>query len=972
MSTRRTVAHALRHQPLRRRPPRAGLAGLAVGGLVLVLASPGAAAAENGDIAVTNTETVKVYTDASGAVESARVYEQVVAEGTGNLYLVNPVETDGLRNLDGFSGVETQDGDQVSDLDVDGTERLRTVSDYTGDLPLAVSVVYLLDGEEVEPADLVGEDGALEVRYTVVNQTAIDQVVEYPDGTGGTATSTVPVPIPMVGSLTTTAPSSFSDVDSDQANMAGDGRGGTKLSFTMTLFPPIGSDTAEFGYTATITDGVVPTSEVTALPVNPLDSPTFATAAEGYSGGAKTGAELAAGATEIDANVLKLRDGAADLLAGLIRLDDGAAELNTGLVTEAAPGARRLAAGLGTAQDGGRQLAEGANALDDGLGSLGAGIDRLGAGVVAALDGSRLIADGLGTASDGGDRLADGASDLDDGLDTLDAGAERLSDGLGTARRGGKKLADGASALDAGLGSLGTGAGDLSSGAQQLQAGQQALAGGLDTLAAGVDALPTSVREKLADDPTYQALLGSLGAIAQGVGTRGDAPTTPTLLGGINKLQAGLGGATGGLDQIVGRLDGALQGPATVPGTLASLLAAIGSIKAQPGCDAACAGYVDAVSQQVENGQRTSLTTLRDGVRTISEGIKSGILSPGAGLDQLRAGLSNGDPATCLAAKQTPDPSDDCGIREGAIFLQQAGIPMLVDAITTGIRAELSAGIGTAEAGCDPQASLRCAAAALAQGGGDLVDGVGLLVDGVDQLSAGGALLSTGAEDLSSGLTRLDGGAEDLADGAGRAAAGSGRLAAGATDLSSGLTRLDDGAEDLTSGLGAIDDGTGQLADGAGRAVDGSGRLAAGADELSGGLSLLFDGAGALAEGLVSAADGSRRLSEGLSTAADGAPRLVEGAGKLSRKGTSKLVEAGEDTAQNFGALLATMEAGAERADAEKMAYGAPAGATGLTAYSFVVQGEDGEGGRNLTRGLIGLGLLGVGTGVVGLRRRFA
>ena len=40
--------------------------------------------------------------------------------------------------------------------------------------------------------------------------------------------------------------------------MAGDGKGGTKLSFTMTLFPPIGSDTATFGYTAEIADGVVP------------------------------------------------------------------------------------------------------------------------------------------------------------------------------------------------------------------------------------------------------------------------------------------------------------------------------------------------------------------------------------------------------------------------------------------------------------------------------------------------------------------------------------------------------------------------------------------------------------------------------------------------------------------------------------------------------------------------------------------
>ena len=92
---------------------------------------------------------------------------------------------------------------------------------------------------------------ALEVTYTVKNVTGEPQEVTFDDGQGGTITKTVEEPIPMVGSLTTIAPPNFTDVTSDQANMAGDGKGGTKLSFTMTLFPPIGSDTAEFGYTAT-------------------------------------------------------------------------------------------------------------------------------------------------------------------------------------------------------------------------------------------------------------------------------------------------------------------------------------------------------------------------------------------------------------------------------------------------------------------------------------------------------------------------------------------------------------------------------------------------------------------------------------------------------------------------------------------------------------------------------------------------
>ena len=125
-----------------------------------------------------------------------------------------------------------------------------------------------------------------------------------------------------------------------------------------------------------------------------------------------------------------------------------------------------------------------------------------------------------------------------------------------------------------------------------------------------------------------------------------------------------------------------------------------------------------------------------------------------------------------------------------------------------------------------------------------------------------------------------------------------------------------------------------------------------------------------LADGLVRASDGSVRLADGLARAEDGAPALVDGAGRLSTEGMSKLIGAGEDTAQDYGKLYATIEAGAERADAEKMAYGAPADATGMTAYTYVMLGDDGETGRNLTRGLAALGLLGVGGGAFFLRRR--
>ncbi len=861
-----------------------------------------AASAAGGEVDVVNTETVQVYTDASGNVQEKRVYEQVAMTGTGTVDLSNPIETDGLRNLDGFGGFDVEDGNQVTSVDVDGSQRLRTVSNYDGDLPLEVEVQYFLDDQRVEPGDVVGADGRLEVRYTVRNVTSAPQELTFSDGSGGEVTKTVEVPIPIVGSLTTIAPPSFTDVQSDQANIAGDGKGGTKLSFTMTLLAPLGSDTAEFGYTAAISDGVIPRADISALPVNPLANPTFKSAADSYQGGASTGESLAEGATEIDANLLKLRDGAGDLLAGLIQLRDGSSQLEAGLAGEAAPGARQLADGAG-------ELDAGASKLDDGAGQLSAG-----------------------------------AGQLDDGLGQLNSGARRLAAGTGEAFAGSKDLKAGAKKLDGGLSQLGGGVGDLDDGATQLADGQKALAAGLKTLYDGVDMLPESVRTTLSTDASYNALLDALKAIAVGVGSRTDAPTTPTLLGGLNKLQYGLDnplatdancdagdaercGVTNGLERIGARLFGALNGPASLDGTVAKLKATVESIKTNPDCTASCQVQTQAVADGLAAAQTASLTDLRNGVLAISGGIDSKILASGAGLDQLRAGLSNGNAANCLTAKATATTTDDCGIKEAATFLQVSGIPLLVDGITNSISDELKAGIGQPTKGCDPEATLRCAAAALADGGTQLTDGIDQLVAGVVQLSEGGQLLAAGAGDLSSGLGQIDDGAGQLAAGTGDAKAGTGKLA----------------------------DGAGQLADGTGQLKDGSGRLAA--------------GAGDLADGLETAANGSTQLTDGLEQAADGAPQLVDGAQRLSDEGTKQLVKAGEDTAQKFGELFATIQAGSDRAQTESMAYGAPEGALGLTAYSFVIEGENGEGGRNLARGLTGLAILGAGAGAFAFRR---
>ena len=821
----------------------AGLAALAVAGAFLPSgsqAAQSAASAESG-VDVVNTETVQVYLDADGGIDTKRVYEQLTLTGEGDVAFGNPIEARGLRNLDGFGGFSVEDGQQQVDMSVDGVERLRTVSTYTGDLPLDVSIDYKLDGEPVKASDIVGASGLLEVAYTVKNVTAKPQEISYADGKGGTITETVDVPIPMVGSLSTVLPSNFSEVQSGQANMAGDGKGGTKVSFTMTLVPPIGSDTATFGYTAQIEDGLVPRAAISALPVNPLESPTFKSAATSYEGGAQTGAQLTAGATEIDANLLKIRDGAGELLNGLIQLHTGSQELAAGLQGKAAPGAD--------------ELADGAGELDAGLGKLDAGAHQ----------------------------LADGAGQLDAGLGKLDAGAGELSAGAG-------KLSDGTKSALTGSKSLRDGLGQISGGLKTLSGAE-----GLPKAAAGVDQLTTGVDQLIAGFGAAgqpDTLIDGLARLEAGAGQLKAGSTE--LKGGLGQLvgSEGLPKAKGGVDLVKAGLDDSL---APVTGSLDQLVGGLTSLRAYcnpvPPASLQCQGTIDALIAGVNGpgGSRADLQEASNGLGQVSGGLANAIgalntqLIPGAAA--IEAGLGD------LGAGATK-------AKDGAVKLR-AGTELVKSGLT-----QLDVGLTSA-------------------------------VSGVLALSSGSDTAYTGSVSLSSGL---------------------GQLNTGAGDLAAGANQLSAGAETASDGSAKLADGAGELATGAGAASDGSGRLAAGAGEL--------------ATGIGDAADGSGRLEEGLGQARQAAPALPDGAQRLSTEGMSKLIAAGEATAQEYGKLYATVGAGSERAKAESMAYGAPEQARGLTAYAFEITGENGEGGRNGLRALGALLVGGLGLGAFALRRR--
>lgn len=880
------------------------LAGAAA---VALATTPAAAAGLAQDVVVSNTETVQAYFDATGKLEVARVYDQVAMNGQGTVDLVNPVSTEGLRNLDRFGGFEVEDGNMVGTYEVDGDLRLRAVSDFTKELPLEVSVTYLLDGEEVEPGDVVGKTGDLEVRYVVRNVTGKPTEITFDDGTGTMVTATEDVVIPMVGSLSTVLPPSFTDVTSAEANMAGDGRGGTRMSFTMTLFGPIGKPEATFGYQARISDGVIPKASISALPVSPLDSPSFKAGAAAYDSGATTGITLTEGATQIDENLLKLRDGAGELLAGLIQLRDGAQTLSAGLSGTAVPGAEQLADGAYRAADGAGALSNGVSKLDDGAEALSAGAGQL--------------ATGAGTAKAGADELADGSKQVADGLGQAGAQAPALIDGL-------DQVAAGLDQVDAGLALL-----------------QQTLTDpdktkGVGQLKDGIKKLIAGIGTK--DNP--ETLLGGVERIRSGI-------AAATATGGpIDRLKAGVDGAAAGADTIAAGLQQALAGVNGVRdgnaaaladgGSIDQVGAAIRAIANVPSCkaDPVCVGTVNQTAATIESQLTESATTSVGVLSAVSTGLSSSDpQKPGAiqGLLQIADGLS-GEASPGIAALKT-------SLVEAAMGLAK---------IECGLSSESLPGI------CPPTAT-----------------SPGLL-EGLQRVDAGVALLvgtvvgAVGDDNDTAADKTLRGGVNDLEAGVDQLNAGGSTLVLGLGQLSAGATLVAEGNADLAAGLGTLSSGAGQISSGAGQLADGAGQAAAGAAELADGNEQIADGAGQLADGLMGAADGSSQIADGLSTAADGAPALRDGAQQLSDEGTKKLIEAGKSTAADYGAKYALIEAGAERAQAEGMVYGAPEDALAAAAYSYELAGADGAGTRNLGRGLAAAAVFGLAGGAVLLRRQ--
>ena len=757
--------------------------------LLLVLSAGPVAAASGSAPQATDVferEVLQAKLSPEGEPGHSRLYSQLTVAGDGEYTVVDPAATDGLRNLQGFGRPDTQDGAAVWNLDVDGQESLRTVSDYEGDLPLEITAEYTLDGEAVEPGDLVGRSGTLTATYTVRNVSAAPTEIEYRDAYGSRTTETVDLPLPLAGQFESTLPRSVSDVVADGGVAVGDGRGNTKLKWTLILFEPLGAEEQTLTYTAEVDGATLPTAVVQVVPVT-IEQTPLSSGDDAYSDAADSTYELTQGATTIDRNLLRLATGAGQLLDGLVKLADGAAELRDGL-GDAASGSGELADGLVKADDGGAELS---------------------GGLIRLADGSLKLSDGLGTAQAGGSKLADGLGQLEDG-------SAQLSDGLGSANEGGLQLADGAKAAQAG-------AAKAANGARQIEDGMRDLEAGLLALADDPAKLPALI------DGINQYRNQALGGIAAAIGTPGSTfpggpggATIPSARAINAQVKAGLD--AGSADLLAAAAEARTSGAqlqALADGQIATVQAAKGLLDCA-GVNALACGTLDTLL--VAPGNNASLNNTK----------AAGVLLAGDKADALEAGGNNLATAAAGMAGQAqildgvrasvlPGGAADQGLDELI-----AGVNLVRDGVRTdaaGGAKKIARFQGDLADGLDTLAGK--------QGLKALVAGMLALSEGLEQLNFGGQQLADGAGEAADGGAELAAGLGQLDDGAGELAAGAGTAAAGSAELSDGLGQLRDGGGQLAEGLGAAEDGSGQIADGLTMAKIGGGQVAGGSKQLT-------------------------------------------------------------------------------------------------------------------------------------------
>lgn len=348
--------------------------------LVLVPVFPATAAEEGGE---------EADTDKMGKISGKDevVYGSLSANGEGiEFYVVNRLEVgeegrivdygnySTLKNLTDLSEI-IQSGDRIEMTAEEGKFFYQGNMEDV-ELPWAFSITYLLDGKMMNPENLAGQNGNLEIRIeTAANEKAAPTFFEN---------YMLQISLVFDGEKT-------KNIETEDGMLANAGK---DEQVTFTVLP---EEEAELAVTADVEDFELAGIDIVAVPQNmPLDAPDT----DEFSDDITT---LSDALQQLDEGVLELEKGARELHDGTAQLQDGSGDYKNGIDA--------LSSGSGA-------LVEGSRAIGDALETIS---ESLGNTEMEDVDLSELA------------EVTKGLYELSEALGEMEDGLERLNDGFGEA-----------------------------------------------------------------------------------------------------------------------------------------------------------------------------------------------------------------------------------------------------------------------------------------------------------------------------------------------------------------------------------------------------------------------------------------------------------------------------------------------------------------------------------------------------------
>lgn len=586
---------------------------------------------------ISKEETVYINADASGTVKDITVSEWLKTTGvTGSVEDFS--ELSDISNVKGDEGFTQSDGR----LTWDAKGQDIYYQGKTGkELPVTVHIAYSLDGEEMEPQDMVGKSGKMEMKVSYENNEKRTITVNGEE-------EEVSVPFMLVTGMFLPT-DTFANVEVDNGRVVSEGSNNIVVGIGM----PGLAKSLDFSKDAAkkIPDAFTVTADVTEFSMG--NTITYATSS-------------LLGELEFDDmedlddltdSIDTLTDSSAQLVSGSRDLEDGISKLAS-KYTEFDRGIVELADGIHKLAEGGTSLKKGALAYIDGVGSLGKGTTEyvngtktLAKGVKKYVKGNKELAEGIGslkeevegfpsqyqtfleglkkyingvktlTNPDTMSQLSNGSAELSGGISAINEGAEKLSGGVDTIHDGLVWLEQSYANNEAMIAQLK----NLAAAAQdsETKAACTALAANLEELTRQQKAGITELKENTASD---SALKTGIQAIASQTSKQG------ALKAGAAKLAAGMGEMAGATTELY-TASATLEDAGTKVGEgIGSVSAAVGQLAdgAQELTDNNAvlkkgAGKLENSGKELKSGAKeltANSRTLRGGIRELLQGIR--------------------------------------------------------------------------------------------------------------------------------------------------------------------------------------------------------------------------------------------------------------------------------------------------------------------------------------------------------------